>query len=402
MAEFPALPLWTDAYLADTTHLTTLEHGAYLLLLMTAWRSKECALPNDDRLLAKYARLTPGQWKRVKPVLEPFFNVSSDGWRQGRLTDERVAVKQNSKKQSDKARSRWLKNKETDNAVAQPDLMPDECRKDAETMPPLPTPNISVPTELGETPDLKSEIFGPVLDWLAKKSGKRTQQLRPTLGKMCAKFGDGPTLDAAMRAQRESAVDPIGFMFGVLNHAKRDDSATRADDSRAVLEAVGLGRLDAGDGGPDDGDHDSPQGGGECIDGEFTSGGTTGEGGSNQKVVGLRPELQHQGGGRQGPSGNLRGAFEGVAGGLAGNGSGANHRIVEVGQQTSDPSGGGGNRERGNDTAQTETRRGQTGDPAQTTGKGTAHQTGGSGRNNGEGEGAFPDLPAFLDRRVTA
>ena len=64
MAEFPALPLWTDAYLADTTHLSTIEHGAYLLLLMTAWRTKECCLPDDDKLLSRYARLTAAQWRR--------------------------------------------------------------------------------------------------------------------------------------------------------------------------------------------------------------------------------------------------------------------------------------------------------------------------------------------------
>lgn len=32
MAEFPALPLWTDAYIGDTAHLTNEEHGVYLRL----------------------------------------------------------------------------------------------------------------------------------------------------------------------------------------------------------------------------------------------------------------------------------------------------------------------------------------------------------------------------------
>ncbi len=127
MAEFPALPLWTDAYLADTTHLTTLEHGAYLLLLMAMWRSKDCRLPADDRALSRYARVTTGQWARVKATLMAFFRLEDGHITQGRLTDEAVAVRQNSRRQSDKAKHRWLKNNETPDAVA----MPNACRTDA-------------------------------------------------------------------------------------------------------------------------------------------------------------------------------------------------------------------------------------------------------------------------------
>ena len=62
MAEFPHLPLFTDAYLADTRHLTTEEHGAYLLLMMEAWRRPECSLPDDDRLLARLCGLSIERW----------------------------------------------------------------------------------------------------------------------------------------------------------------------------------------------------------------------------------------------------------------------------------------------------------------------------------------------------
>jgi uncharacterized protein YdaU (DUF1376 family) len=120
MAEFPALPLFTDAYLGDTTHLTTLEHGAYLLLLMAAWRSKDTSLPDDDKLLARYAGLTAGQWARIKPIIIGFFKVENGYWMQGRLTDEAKHVRQVSKRQSEKARDRWLKIKESTEAVAEP------------------------------------------------------------------------------------------------------------------------------------------------------------------------------------------------------------------------------------------------------------------------------------------
>lgn len=129
MAEFPAFPLFTDAYLGDTTHLTTIEHGAYLLLIITMWRTKTGSLPDDDKLLARYTRLTSAQWARIKPIIETFFDIHNGQWTQGRLTDELIAVRQLSKRQSDKAKGRWLKNKEKNK--------PRQCRTDASPTPPL-------------------------------------------------------------------------------------------------------------------------------------------------------------------------------------------------------------------------------------------------------------------------
>ena len=121
MAAFPKFPLWTDAYLGDTTHLTTIEHGAYLLLLITMWRAKDNRLSADDKTLARYARLNKAQWARMKPVILAFFHTNDGFLTQGRLTDEATAVKQHSLRQSNRARHKYLKNKDWPQATAQPE-----------------------------------------------------------------------------------------------------------------------------------------------------------------------------------------------------------------------------------------------------------------------------------------
>lgn len=160
MAQFPALPLWTDAYLADTGHLTTLEHGAYLMLLMSMWRAGG-QLPNDDRKLARFAKLTTPQWQRIKDTIMEFMTVSSDELTvsQGRLADELQYVRDHSKKQAQNSRQRWGNRTATPGPVGQhPDHLSDESEAnpmetlndgDAMGMPnasqtdaPTPTPNI--------------------------------------------------------------------------------------------------------------------------------------------------------------------------------------------------------------------------------------------------------------------
>ena len=88
MAEFPALPLFTDAYLADTRHLTTIQHGAYLLMLMTAWRSGGCCLLDDDNYLARITGMDKRTWLANKAILMSFWHLNDDknGSKPGYLT----------------------------------------------------------------------------------------------------------------------------------------------------------------------------------------------------------------------------------------------------------------------------------------------------------------------------
>ncbi|MBL4838966.1 MAG: DUF1376 domain-containing protein [Kordiimonadaceae bacterium] len=86
LAEFPSLPLFTDAYLADTLHLTTEEHGAYLLLLMCAWRTRGCSLRDDDKMLARIAGVSLSKWRRMRPGLVEFFSIDNGYWQQKKLS----------------------------------------------------------------------------------------------------------------------------------------------------------------------------------------------------------------------------------------------------------------------------------------------------------------------------
>jgi uncharacterized protein YdaU (DUF1376 family) len=81
------MPLYVGDYLADTGHLSTFEHGAYLLLLMAMWR---CGgrLPNDPVKLAKHSKMTLDRWKRAAPTLLDFFTVDGSEIIHGRLAKE--------------------------------------------------------------------------------------------------------------------------------------------------------------------------------------------------------------------------------------------------------------------------------------------------------------------------
>lgn len=135
MADYPALPLWTDAYLADTDHLTLVEHGAYFRLLMLMWRSPSCRIPNDPNWIIRRLRIDLDTFENVvKPVIDEFCTSTGNWITQKRLSEEIEYLRENSKTQSARAKSRWKKEKGACRANAG-----GTSSADAQSMPPART-----------------------------------------------------------------------------------------------------------------------------------------------------------------------------------------------------------------------------------------------------------------------
>jgi uncharacterized protein YdaU (DUF1376 family) len=100
MSAAPYMRLYVGDYLADTTHLSTLEHGAYLLLIMAYWRN-DGPLPDDDRKLSRLAGMSPREWSRMRPTIADLFQVTAGQWRHKRIDAELREVHT----RSDKARA---------------------------------------------------------------------------------------------------------------------------------------------------------------------------------------------------------------------------------------------------------------------------------------------------------
>lgn len=112
MAEFPALPLFTDAFIADTVHLNAAQTGAYIMLLMCAWRTSDCSLPDDDTTLSRFARMDKRAWKANKEIIMQFWNRNDVGrWQQKRLLDERNYVEDKRNKNAAAGKASALKRK---------------------------------------------------------------------------------------------------------------------------------------------------------------------------------------------------------------------------------------------------------------------------------------------------
>lgn len=130
MAKYPVMPVHIDAYLSATEHLSTIEHGAYQLILFQMWRHGG-ALLNNDRVLARCAGLDMGRWKRMKPTIMAFMQIEGNYITQRRLIEILDKLSRHSKSQSDRAKSKWLKINGPKHAAGMPPAIPTHMPKSA-------------------------------------------------------------------------------------------------------------------------------------------------------------------------------------------------------------------------------------------------------------------------------
>lgn len=93
-------------YLADTTDLTTEEHGAYLLLLLNLWK-RDGRLPCQPERLARMVGMTLDRWESVWMVIGRFFALDDGHITQARLRRELDAAKERSDDAKRAATKRW-------------------------------------------------------------------------------------------------------------------------------------------------------------------------------------------------------------------------------------------------------------------------------------------------------
>lgn len=106
------MPFYVADYLADTGHLTALEHGAYMLMILHYWQNG--GLPENERLIARVARLTPAEWAESRDVLAALF---VDGWRHKRIDAELTKADEIVEKRRSSANARHQGSKSNAHAV---------------------------------------------------------------------------------------------------------------------------------------------------------------------------------------------------------------------------------------------------------------------------------------------
>ena len=91
MAALPYIQLYAADYLADTTHLTLKEHGAYLLLILNYWQRGVPPMDDPARLTA-ICRCTYDEWDELGCVLSEFFDIRDGHWHHNRIDQDLAQV----------------------------------------------------------------------------------------------------------------------------------------------------------------------------------------------------------------------------------------------------------------------------------------------------------------------
>lgn len=194
------MPFYVTDYLGDTMHLSTTQHGAYLLLLLACWKAGG-DLPDDDMQLASITRMSGADWKKSATVLRRFFDAADGLLSHGRVKKELEKAKELSEKRSGigKLGGRPPKAKQTET-----NRFPDAEAKANQTETPSPSPIHPSLRSGGKRdaalpcpPDVDEQTWA---DWLALRKAKKAPVTETVLtGARSESLTAGMTLDAFLQ-----------------------------------------------------------------------------------------------------------------------------------------------------------------------------------------------------------
>jgi uncharacterized protein YdaU (DUF1376 family) len=216
----PWMPLYIADYLGDTQHLSTIEHGAYLLLIMHYWQ-QEC-LPTDETRLARIARMTLKEWSNAKATLAALFDPD---WKHGRIdaeiahTDEKYDARAKAGHKGGKASALSRKQAKLGNGFKQ---KPSNASSNAtaKTNQPHPQPTDSEASASGaDAPvDHRKRLFNEGLAKLSAMTGKGPDACRAFVGKCLKAASDDAVtvLGLIEDAERNQVIDPSAWIAARL------------------------------------------------------------------------------------------------------------------------------------------------------------------------------------------
>lgn len=285
------MPLYIADYLADTTRLSTEQHGAYLLLIMDYWRNG--APPDDDATLANITKLDVKTWRKHRPLLQKLFTLQDGDWHHKRIDEELLKASENAERYASRAKKaaekRWNKDASS-NASSIPssndEAMPEDMLADATS--PSPSSNTVITTihtdttipsvttiasvciairevyDLYNKPPIDISQSNPTLELLVKAgatddefadSAHAAMQQTPHKGfawilgrvknlrKEAANIG--PLHQGPMPAQskpktvHDTRAETAQAMFGVNHHARTIDAEYTTASDRPLISANG-------------------------------------------------------------------------------------------------------------------------------------------------------------------
>ncbi len=246
MSQAPSMPMYWDAYIADTTHLTTEEHGAYLLLLGAMWR-RNGWVPDDDKDNARILGLTPARWKRIKGRLEAFLTIENGEITQKKLLETwkntQEKIQKNRENGSKGGRPRSKKNKDLEKAKGSVSDNPNETIPEPEPLP-LPLPDTLEPSGSNANaredlalPDNVDSEFDLVWEHYPRKVAKAASRKEWRKARKRHSFDEiTQPLGMFIRCTNGTPMDKIPHLRTWLHQERWNDDQTHARNAAATSD----------------------------------------------------------------------------------------------------------------------------------------------------------------------